>query len=253
MVKSIVACPSGQSIPTEKWVPEAKLTSTQRQAVQLPDTADAAGKIMSVPAKQSKFIDDNKKPEEFRNYGQDSPRYETVRAFYEEQHEKQTHAFATRMLAEYTQQSRCTMAVWEALMYLNGVVDDSDPDTDLDQLAHAVQTAEASRLAFPGEKYDWLHVTSFIHDLGKIMAVTEKGFKGLDQWAVVGDNFPVGCAFDTGIVFHKYFAKNPDTKNPRFNTKLGVYTEGCGLKNVKFSWSHDEYLYNIAKVCVKFL
>jgi hypothetical protein len=62
--------------------------------------------------------------------------------------------------------------------YLNGVVDDSDPDTDLDQLAHAVQTAEASRRAYPGDEYDWLHVTGFIHDLGKIMAVKEKGFSG---------------------------------------------------------------------------
>ena len=58
------------------------------------------------------------------------------------------------------------------------MVDDSDPDTDLDQLAHAVQTAEASRRAYPGDEYDWLHVTGFIHDLGKIMAVKEKGFSG---------------------------------------------------------------------------
>ena len=49
------------------------------------------------------------------------------------------------------------------------MVDDSDPDTDLDQLAHALQTGEAARKAFPGEEYDWLHVTGFIHDLGKIM------------------------------------------------------------------------------------
>ena len=71
---------------------------------------------------KSIFINENKKAEEFRNYGKGSPRYETVRAFYEEQHAKQTYEFATAMLKEYTATSRCTMPVWEALMCVCGVV-----------------------------------------------------------------------------------------------------------------------------------
>ena len=37
------------------------------------------------------------------------------------------------------------MGVWEALEYLNTLVDDSDPDTDLSQIEHNLQTAEAIR------------------------------------------------------------------------------------------------------------
>jgi len=41
------------------------------------------------------------------------------------------------------------------------------------------------------------------------------------------------------------FAKNPDLKDPRYNTRLGMYQEGCGLDNVMMSWGHDEYLYRV--------
>jgi len=37
------------------------------------------------------------------------------------------------------------MGVWEALEYLSKLVDASDPDTDLSQLQHALQTAESIR------------------------------------------------------------------------------------------------------------
>ncbi|KAL3535668.1 hypothetical protein ACH5RR_004129 [Cinchona calisaya] len=40
-----------------------------------------------------------------------------------------------------------------------------------------------------------------------------------------------------------FFEKNPDYKNPNFNTKLGIYAENCGLDNIIVSWGHDEYLY----------
>ena len=35
------------------------------------------------------------------------------------------------------------MGIWEAMEYLNTLVDDSDPDTDLSQIEHLLQTAEA--------------------------------------------------------------------------------------------------------------
>lgn len=67
------------------------------------------------------------------------------------------------------------------------------------------------------------------------------------QWCVVGDTFPVGCAFSDKIVYPEFLKENPDYHNSKFNTKYGVYTPNCGLDNVHFSWGHDEYMY---QVCV---
>lgn len=38
-------------------------------------------------------------------------------------------------------------------------------------------------------------------DLGKVLL--HPSFGELPQWAVVGDTYPVGCAFDESIVHHK--------------------------------------------------
>jgi inositol oxygenase len=48
-------------------------------------------------------------------------------------------------------------------------------------------------------------------------------------------------------LFTRNFLNNPDFSDERFNTKYGVYSEGCGLRNVTMSWGHDEYLYQIMK------
>ena len=44
----------------------------------------------------------------------------------------------------------------------------------------------------------------------------------------------------------QYFNENPDYHNPKFNTKLGVYSEGCGLEKVLMSWGHDDYMYLVS-------
>ncbi|KAJ6327138.1 hypothetical protein OIU78_014089 [Salix suchowensis] len=108
---------------------------------------------------------------------------------------------------------------------------------------HLLQSAEAIRKDYPDE--DWLHLTALIHDLGKILLLPQ--FGQLPQWAVVGDIFPVGCAFDKSNVHYKYFEENPDYKNPNYNTKNGVYSQGCGLNNVLMSFGHDDYMYLVAK------
>ena len=36
-------------------------------------------------------------------------------------------------------------------------------------------------------------------------------------------------------------------EDERYNTKLGIYKEGCGFENVTMSWGHDEYLYQVLK------
>ncbi|KAI7748106.1 hypothetical protein M8C21_007836 [Ambrosia artemisiifolia] len=104
-------------------------------------------------------------------------------------------------------------------------------------------TAEAIRKDYPDE--DWLHLTALIHDLGKVLLLPK--FGELPQWAVVGDTHPLGCAFDDSIVHHKYFKENPDMNNPAYQTKNGIYSEGCGLENVVISWGHDDYMYLVAK------
>jgi inositol oxygenase len=121
----------------------------------------------------------------------------------------------------------------------NHLVDDSDPDTDLPQIEHALQTSEALRRdAHPR----WLVLTGFVHDLGKVLCLF-----GEPQWAVVGDTFPVGCAFSDRVVFPELFAANPDAQLPAHQTRTGIYPEHCGLDNVLMSWGHDEYFYHVVK------
>src|SRR6187402_2115438 len=67
------------------------------------------------------------------------------------------------------------------------------------------------------------------------------------QWCVVGDTFPVGCAFSDKIVFPEFFAENPDSQNPKLQTPHGIYEPDCGLDAVHLSWGHDEYLYQVVK------
>ncbi|XLR44434.1 hypothetical protein S83_029094 [Arachis hypogaea] len=179
----------------------------------------------------------------FRDYDIESERQKGVEEFYRLQHINQTYDFVKKMREHYKKLDKVAMSIWECCEMLNEVVDDSDPDLDEPQIQHLLQTAEAIRKDYPNE--DWLHLTALIHDLGKILHLPQ--FGELPQWAVVGDTFPVGCAFDEKNVHHKYFKENPDSQNPAYNTKEGVYSKGCGLDNVLMSWGHDDYMYMVAK------
>jgi inositol oxygenase len=178
-----------------------------------------------------------KSKEGFRNY--EDPVRDTVRAFYKLNHTYQTYEFVAEKKREFLQFNRKEMPVWSAMEFLNTLVDDSDPDTDLDQLQHLLQTAEAIRA--DGHP-DWFVLTGFIHDMGKVLCLF-----GEPQWAVVGDTFPVGCKFSDKVVYPEFFAENSDSKDDRYNTQYGIYEPGCGLRNVHMSWGHDEYLYQAMK------
>ena len=178
-----------------------------------------------------------KAKESFRNY--DSPVRDTVREFYRLNHTYQSYDFVLQKEKDFLQFNRKELRVWEAMEFLNTLVDDSDPDTDLDQLQHLLQTAEAIRA--DGHP-DWFVLTGFIHDMGKVLCLF-----GEPQWAVVGDTFPVGCKFSEKIVYPEFFKENPDAKDERYNSKFGIYQPGCGLNNVHLSWGHDEYLYQVMK------
>jgi len=175
--------------------------------------------------------------ENYRNY--DNPSRETVREFYRQNHLAQTFDFVNQKRDQYLKLDHRRMSIFEALEYLNTLVDDSDPDIELDQLQHLLQTSEAIRT--DGHE-DWFVLTGLLHDIGKVLCLY-----GEPQWAVVGDTFPVGCQFDERIVYHEFFDKNPDAQDRRYNSRLGIYEENCGLRNVKMSWGHDEYLYHVFK------
>ena len=178
-----------------------------------------------------------KSEEEFRNYRADAN--PGVTEFYRLNHANQTVDFVRAKEAEYLPLQRRRMGIWEAMEYLNTLVDDSDPDTDLSQIEHLMQTAEAIRR--DGHPR-WFILTGLIHDLGKILCLS-----GEPQWAVVGDTFPVGCAYSDAIVFHEFFAANPDSRVPEYQTLCGIYEPNCGLERVNMSWGHDEYLYRATK------
>ncbi|HEX5482969.1 MAG TPA: inositol oxygenase family protein [Terriglobia bacterium] len=189
------------------------------------------------PAKPFVTVDPNKKKEEFRNYEVEARA--CVKEFYRLNHAGQTRDFVLEKKKEFTSRQRTQMGIWEAMQYLNTLVDDSDPDTDLSQIEHLLQTSESARR---DGRPRWFILAALIHDLGKVLCLW-----GEPQWAVVGDTFPVGCAWSDKIVFHEFFAANADFKVPKYQEKFGVYEEGCGLDRVDMSWGHDEYVYHVAK------
>jgi inositol oxygenase len=179
----------------------------------------------------------HKAREDYRNYA--NPARDTVRELYRLNHRHQTYDFVREQKRDYLRLGRRRMSVPEALDFLDTLVDDSDPDIDLSQREHLLQTAEAIRA--DGHE-DWFVLTGLIHDLGKVLCLF-----GAPQWAVVGDTFPVGCAFSDRIVYPEFFADNPDQGDPRLQSACGVYEPSCGLRHVHLSWGHDEYLYHVVK------
>ncbi|XP_011093670.1 inositol oxygenase 1 [Sesamum indicum] len=179
----------------------------------------------------------------FRNYQQESLRRIIVEEFYRKNHTFQTYDFAMAKKEEHGRLNKGVMSIWECCELLNEYVDESDLDSDEPPMEHLLQTAEAIRRDYPHQ--DWLHLTALLHDLGKVLL--HPAFGGEPQWCVVGDTFPLGCAFSEAIVHHKFFIQNPDSRNPEYNTKLGIYIDNCGLENVTMSWGHDEYMYLVAK------
>lgn len=156
---------------------------------------------------------------QFRHYEDACDR---VKDFYLEQHTKQTVAYNLRARNRFKSKVRAEMTVWEAIEKLNTLIDESDPDTSLSQIEHLLQSAEAIRR---DGKARWFQLTGLIHDLGKLLYF----YDAEGQWDVVGDTFPVGCAFDRRIIYPNTFTQNPDSKDPIYSTEHGIYTPDCGM------------------------
>jgi len=180
---------------------------------------------------------EGKSQEDFRQYDEQAvPR---VAEFYRLNHENMTVDYVLAKEAEYFTLRKGEKTVWEAAEFLNQLVDDSDPDTDLTQIEHLLQTSEAMRR---DDLPRWMIATGFLHDLGKCLCLY-----GEPQWGVVGDTYPVGCAWSEHIVFHQYFATNPDRLNPQYQDLYGIYEPNCGLENLHMSFGHDGYIGEVMK------
>jgi inositol oxygenase len=189
---------------------------------------------------KARYPREAKAEEQFRDYRAEAR--PSVREFYRLNHTHQTLDFVLAKKREFLTLDRRRMGIWEAMEYLNTLVDDSDPDTELSQLEHLLQTAEAVRR--DGHP-DWFILAGLIHDLGKILCLW-----GEPQWAVVGDTFPTGCRYSDKVVYSEFFQFNPDFNAAEYQTPNGIYEEGIGLDRVHMSWGHDEYLYHVTKDCL---
>jgi len=199
---------------------------------------DQAKKELEKSMADASEFDAEKDKTKFRQYEDASDR---VKNFYKEQHTKQTVAYNLKARNAFHSKTRAEMTIWEAMEKLNTLIDESDPDTELSQIQHLLQSAEAIRR---DGKPRWMQLTGLIHDLGKLLFF----FDAQGQWDVVGDTFLVGCEFDDGIIYgKKSFVDNPDINDPIYSTKHGIYVPGCGLDKVMVSWGHDEYLYHVVK------
>ncbi|KAJ9092585.1 hypothetical protein QFC19_008693 [Naganishia cerealis] len=210
----------------------------------LSDLIDEVNVIKGKSAQEIQFdqesqFDAAKDKDGFRQYEAACDR---VKNFYAEQHAKQTLAYNLEARARFNATVRARMSVWEAIEKLNTLIDESDPDTEVSQIEHLLQTAEAIRR---DGKPEWMQVTGLIHDLGKLLYFY--GVEGEGQWSTVGDTFIVGAAFSDKNIYPETFKANPDYNDPKLNTELGIYEHGCGLDNVMISWGHDEYLYHVMK------
>lgn len=213
-------------------ISHSKASPNKHSGKVMEDISDAIDHVNVLAA-----ITSDKTEEQFRDYENAT---DSVKAFYAEQHAKQTVAYNLKARNDFKFKKRPAMTIWEAAIKLDTLIDESDPDTDLSQIEHLLQASEAMRAQ---GKPRWMILTGFIHDLGKLL-----NFYGAEgQWDVVGDTFPVGCAFDKRIILHETFDANPDSKDPIYSTQHGIYTPGCGLDNIMLSWGHDEYLYQVVK------
>ena len=113
---------------------------------------------------------------EYRNY--ENPERDTVKEFYRINHTYQTYDFVQQKRQEFLQFNKKQMPVWLAFDFLNQLVDDSDPDTDLDQFQHLLQTSEAIRA--DGHP-DWMVLAGLMHDMGKIRGGMSKAYKDLQD------------------------------------------------------------------------
>ena len=93
--------------------------------------------------------------------------------------------------------------------------------------------------------WSWFPLIGLIHDLGKVLVL--KDFYNLEEHFSVGDIYPLGCIFSKENIYYekKYHEYSEDFNNLNYKSKLGIYKENCGFKNLEMTFSHDYYLSNV--------
>lgn len=181
----------------------------------------------------------------FRNYDQGDITA-AVREHYLKMRSRQTYDYVQRMKTKYLTFDT-PLDLWDAMAKLNELIDVSDPDLNLPNVQHLIQSAEAIKA---DHRPDWMQLVGLIHDLGKMMFVKgcdEDGTSQAEQWGMVGDVFVVGCKLPETCVYPEFNQLNPDMQDALYGSELGPYKRGCGLDEVSLAWGHDEYLYQVLK------
>lgn len=181
---------------------------------------------------------------EFRNYEKENEITAAVKEHYRKMRTNQTYDYVQRMKKKYLTFDK-PMNLWNAMDKLNHLIDVSDPDLNLPNVQHLLQSAEGLRA---DNRPDWMQLVGLIHDLGKMMYLwgsDEDGTSQAEQWGLVGDIFVVGCQIPDTCVYPEFNALNPDMQDERYNTTLGIYQPHCGLDQLTVAWGHDEYLYQV--------
>ncbi len=181
----------------------------------------------------------------FRNYDQSDVTV-AVRNHYRKMRQNQTFEYVRRMQKKYLTFDK-PMDLWDAMEHLNDLIDVSDPDLNLPNVQHLIQSAEAIRA---DNRPDWMQLTGLIHDLGKVLFLwgcDADGTSQNEQWGTVGDVFVVGCALPDTCVYSEFNELNSDMKDVRYNSEMGIYEAGCGLDKLTLAWGHDEYLFQVLR------
>ncbi|MEL6944455.1 MAG: inositol oxygenase family protein, partial [Bacteroidota bacterium] len=120
----------------------------------------------------------------FRNYEQGDITA-AVKEHYRKMRSRQTLDYVQRMKKKYLTYDK-PMNLWDAMEKLDALIDVSDPDLDLPNVQHLIQSAEAIRA---DNRPDWMQLVGLIHDLGKVMYLwgsDEDGTSQAEQWGMVG-------------------------------------------------------------------
>jgi inositol oxygenase len=208
-------------------------------------TAAVSGTWDDLDAMEKISVDAGKALAEFRNY-EDSSRHSIVELHYREMRAHHCVDKTRYFSDKYHKFDHAKMTVWECFEALKGYVDSSDPDSELPNLEHMLQTAEAIRAA--GHP-DWFQLTGLLHDMGKCMylwgeeADGQIGRADFPQWGLGGDTWVVGMPIPDTVVFPEFNGLNPDAG--KYSAPHGMYAPNCGLKHLQFAYGHDEYMYQM--------
>ena len=203
---------------------------------------------------QNKKLIELKLPKLFRNYENTN---QNVIETYLQQRKFHNIDFFNTLENKYCQFTNKN-TFWDLFDMLNDFIDLSDPDINLSNQHHLFQTAEAIQQdGLP----KWFQFIGLIHDLGKIIfkkGNDEEGTSLKKQYSIVGDTFILDCPIPESIVFpefnifNSYYQNNIEIRNKKYKEltlkeKLGNYQKNCGFENIKCSFGHDEYLYQLLK------